>query len=374
MRTHAEGSAKMLPISPSGLAEQATALHEPLTTAFDRVLASGWFVLGREVSAFEEEFAAWIGAAHGAGVNSGTDALTLALQAFDVGPGDEVIIPSNALPTAYGVHATGARIRFCDVRDDDYNLDPVDVRAQITSATSAIVAVHLYGHPAALDDLAQIAREHNVVLIEDCAQAHGAAIGDARVGSIGDAAAFSFYPTKNLGAIGDGGMVVTSNQDAAERVKRLRMYGEARRYHSEEVGQNSRLDELQAAFLRVKLPLLDGFLERRRAIAARYNDLLVDIVRVPPQLAGMTHARHLYPVALEERDAVAAAMVARGVPVGIHYPVGAHEQPCFAELRDRALPVTERLSQTLMSLPIHPELNDDQVNYIAAALRDVIDR
>lgn len=363
----------MLPISASGLAEQAAALHEPLSDAFNRVLASGWFVLGQEVSAFEDEFAAWIGAARGVGVNSGTDALTLALQAFDVGVGDEVIIPSNALPTAYGVHATGARIRFADVREDDYNLDPIDVRALITDATRAIVAVHLYGHPAALDELLIIAREHDLVLIEDCAQAHGAAIDDARVGSIGDAAAFSFYPTKNLGAIGDGGMVVTSNPDVADRVKRLRMYGEQRRYYSTEAGQNSRLDELQAALLRVKLPLLDGFVERRRTIAARYDELLSDFVRVPPNLAGITHARHLYPVAINDRGSAAAALNKRGIPVGIHYPVGAHQQPCFAELRDRPLPVTEHLSQTLMSLPIYPELSDAQVDYIAAAVRDVIE-
>jgi dTDP-3-amino-3,4,6-trideoxy-alpha-D-glucose transaminase len=356
-------------ISASGLAEQQHSLADELTQAFRRVLDSGWYVLGPEVEAFEHEFAAWTGTTHGVGLNSGTDALELSLRAHGIGPGDEVIIPSNALPTAYGVAATGATVVFADVRELDYNLDPADVAALITPRTRAIVAVHLYGHPAGIAELKDVIDGRDIVLVEDCAQSHGAATPEGRVGSLADVAAFSFYPTKNLGALGDGGMVLTNDENIAAKVRSLRMYGEERRYYSTSFGVNSRLDELQAALLRTKLPHLDGFLERRRAIAAAYDAAFADSpVVVPPCREGHVHARHLYPVRVQDRDRVLAALQAEGIPAGIHYPVGAHDQPCFAQLRSRELPVTSMLAGELLSLPIYPELADSDVTAIAARL------
>jgi len=281
--------------SPSGLLEQTASLKSELLAACSRVLDSGWYVLGDEVSAFEDEFAKWVGVDHAVGVASGTDALQLALRALGIGPGDEVIIPANALPTAYGVAATGATIRFADVRLDDLNIDPADVATLITDRTKAIVAVHLYGHPAAVDELRTVVAGRNITIIEDCAQAHGAAVGGRPVGTLGDIAAWSFYPTKNLGAYGDAGMVTTTDEGVRDRVRALRMYGEERRYYSTSVGINSRLDELQAALLRVKLPHLADWSEHRRAVAARYDEALADFVEIPPVMADVVHGRHLLP-------------------------------------------------------------------------------
>jgi dTDP-4-amino-4,6-dideoxygalactose transaminase len=350
------------------MAEQARALRSEFVAAFERVLDSGWYVLGGEVSAFEQEFAAWAGASHAVGVASGTDAITLGLRVLGVGPGDEVIVPSNALPTAFGAAATGARVRFADVRESDLNIDPEHVARLVNERTRAVVAVHLYGHPADLAAL-PIDRER-VALVEDCAQAHGAAWHGRRVGLTGDLAAWSFYPTKNLGAFGDGGAVTTADAELAARVRSLRVYGEQRRYLSTEVGVNSRLDELQAALLRVKLPRLDTWVAERRRVAAVYDAALAasDAVLAPPVREGADHARHLYPVQVDRRDEVLAALVARGIPAAIHYPMGAHDQPAFAAWRDEDLPVTERLCGRLLSLPMHPFLTDEQAGDVAAAL------
>jgi dTDP-4-amino-4,6-dideoxygalactose transaminase len=359
--------------SASGLAERSEALRPRLVAAFERVLDSGWYVLGQEVAGFEAEFAAWVGTEHAIGVASGTDALTLALQALGVGPGDEVIVPANALPCAFGVAATGARLRFADVREDDLNLDPDHVRSLITEDTRAIVAVHLYGHPADVDALATAVDRRRVAIVEDCAQAHGATWHGRRVGTLGDIAAWSFYPTKNLGALGDGGAVTTGDPALAERVRSLRVYGERRRYLSDEVGINSRLDELQAALLREQLPLLDGWVAERRRVAAVYDDALADgPVAVPPCREAVQHARHLYPVRVPDRDRVLATLQAQGVPAAVHYPTAAHDQPCFADLREGALPVTERLCASLLSLPIHPAVTDEQARVVAAALLDAV--
>jgi dTDP-4-amino-4,6-dideoxygalactose transaminase len=360
-------------ISASGLAEQQAELASELTEAFTRVLDSGWYVLGPEVEAFEREFADWTGTAHGVGLNSGTDALELALRAHGIGPGDEVIIPSNALPTAYGVAATGATVVFADVRELDYNIDPADVAELITPRTRAIVAVHLYGHPASIADLREVIGGREILLVEDCAQSHGAATPEGRVGTLADIAAFSFYPTKNLGALGDGGMVLTDDSAIAGKVRALRMYGEERRYFSTSFGVNSRLDELQAALLRVKLRHLDSFLDRRREIAATYDAALTDsAVVLPPAREGFVHARHLYPVRVARRDEVLEALKAQGIPANVHYPVGAHDQPCFADLRSRDLPVTSRLCGELLSLPIYPELSTDAARDVAARVREIV--
>jgi dTDP-4-amino-4,6-dideoxygalactose transaminase len=359
-------------ISPSGLAEQAAELRDDLRAAFARVLDSGWYVLGDEVRAFERAFGEWAGVAHAVGVASGTDALTLALQALGVGAGDEVIVPSNALPTAFGVAASGATVRFADVRESDLNLDPEEVARLAGERTRAVVAVHLYGHPADVDAIAGAVDRGRVALVEDCAQAHGASLRGARAGTLGDAAAWSFYPTKNLGALGDGGAVTTADAALAERVRSLRAYGERERYYSTELGTNSRLDELQAALLGAKLPHLDRWLEARRRVAAVYDAALADTrVTRPPALDGATLARHLYPVQVDDRDRVLAALREQGVPAAIHYPIAAHDQPCFSHLRERDLPVTERLCGRLLSLPMHPYVSDAQAGRVAAALAAV---
>jgi dTDP-4-amino-4,6-dideoxygalactose transaminase len=355
--------------SPSGLHEESVELRDALLGAVARVLDSGWYVLGEEVAAFEDEFARWTGAPHAVGVASGSDALTLSLRALGVGRGDEVIVPANALPTAFGVAATGATLRFADVRDADLNLDPGDVAALVGERTRAIVAVHLYGHPADVEALSAVVDRERVAIVEDCAQAHGARWNGAPVGAAGDAAAWSFYPTKNLGALGDAGAVTTTSQAVADRVRSLRVYGERRRYESVEVGVNSRLDEVQAALLRTKLPYLDARIAERRRVAAIYDDALAgSAALLPPVRPGADHARHLYPVRVADRDRVLAALRDEGIPAAVHYPVGAHDQPAFAELRDRALPVTEELCRTLLSLPMHPHVTDAQARRVADAL------
>lgn len=340
-----------------------------LLGAAERVLDSGWYVLGREVEEFEREFACWVGAEHAVGVASGTDALTLALRAHEVGPGDEVIVPANSLPTAFGVAATGARLRFADVRESDYNLDPAEVARLLTPSTRAVVAVHLYGHPADVGAIGAILDRERTLLVEDCAQAHGARWQGRGVGTLGDIAAWSFYPTKNLGAFGDGGAVTTTDESVAARVRSLRVFGEDRRYHSTEVGVNSRLDELQAAFLREKLKRLDGWIAERRRVAAVYDAALLNSnVRTPPVQPHAEHARHLYPVLLQDRDRVLDGLRERGVPAAVHYPVGAHDQPCFADDRDQDLPVTEALCAGLLSLPMHPHVSDEQATAISRTL------
>jgi dTDP-3-amino-3,4,6-trideoxy-alpha-D-glucose transaminase len=355
-------------LSATGLVEQAERLREELEAAFARVLRSGWYILGSEVGEFEAEFAAWLGLPHAVAVASGTDALRLALQALEVGPGDEVIVPSNALPTSFGVAATGCRIRFCDARQEDYNLDPADVAGLLSPRTRAIVAVHLYGHPADVPALRALADQHGLALVEDCAQAHGARWEGRPAGTFGDVAAFSFYPTKNLGALGDAGLVATRDAALAARVRRLRTYGEERRFFSTEIGINSRMDELQAAFLRVKLRHLDANVRRRREAARLYDQLLAPLVAIPPARDGTDHARHLYPVAVDGRDRVLDVLRQAGIPAGVHYPLGAHDQPCFAHFRERDLPCTERLAGRLVSLPMHTELLPEDIARVADTL------
>jgi dTDP-4-amino-4,6-dideoxygalactose transaminase len=361
-------------VSPSGVKEQADELRDDLLAATARVLDSGWFVLGEEVEAFEREFATWTRSPHAVGVASGTDALTLALRACGVGPGHEVIVPANALPAAYGVAASGARIRFADVRRVDLNLDPAEVERLTGPHTAAILAVHLYGHPADVDELASVVDRDRVAIIEDCAQAHGARLRGDPVGTLGDAAAWSFYPTKNLGAVGDGGAVTTGDEALAARVRSLRVFGEQRRYCSTEVGVNSRLDELQAALLRVKLPRLDGWVRERRRVAAVYDSSLeaLDGVVAPPLRADVEHARHLYPLEVKDRDAVLSALREQGIPAAVHYPRAAHDQPCFTGWRERDLPVTEALCDSLVSLPIHPYVSNDEAIRIGQAVEAAV--
>lgn len=345
-----------------------------IRSAVTRVLESGGYILGQEVAAFERVFAEYCGARHAVGVGNGTDALTLALRGLGVGPGDEVITTSyTALATVAAVLATGAKPILVDVDPIFYTIDPDKVEAAVTRKTKAIVAVHLYGQAADMPALQRIARRRRLKLIEDCAQSAGGTFGERALGSIGDAGTFSFYPTKNLGGIGDGGMVVTSNAVLAERIARLRQYGWDAKRQTRDIGVNSRLDPLQAAILGVKLAHLDPDNTRRIAIAKRYDEALSGLpLTCPAARPGTRHAYHLYVVTCADRDGLKRSLAAQGIEAGIHYPVPAHRHKGYAErirVPKAGLPVTSRLAARVLSLPIYPELSDADVGCVAAAVR-----
>jgi dTDP-4-amino-4,6-dideoxygalactose transaminase len=345
---------------------------EEIDEAVSRVLAGGWYILGREVAAFEEEFAAYCGVAHAVGVASGTDAVLLALRALDIGPGDEVItVAHTAVATVAAVALAGARPVLVDVDPADGTMDPAKVEALVTPRTRAILPVHLYGQPAALAPLLDIAGRHSLFLVEDCAQAHGARYRGRPVGGWGHIASFSFYPTKNLGALGDGGAVVTDDPTLAERLRLLRQYGWRERYVSEIAGYNSRLDELQAAVLRVKLRYLDNWNERRRGLAARYDELLARAPLVRPVVRPESEpVYHLYVVQCAERERLRRYLAAEGIGSAVHYPVPVHRQPAYYHLGygAGALPVSERLANQVLSLPLYPALSAAAVERVAQAI------
>lgn len=353
--------------------EQYAAHRDEIRAAIDRVLDGGRYILGPEVEAFESEFAAYCQSGYAIGVGSGTDALHLALAALGVGAGDEVITTAHsAVATAVGIRLCGAMPVFADIDPDTYTLDPADVERVVTSRTKAIVPVHLYGQTADLDALGAIAGKHGIPVVEDCAQAHGATIRGRRVGSFGAIAAFSFYPTKNLGAIGDGGAVVTADAQLAGRVRLLREYGWAERYVSHIEGANSRLDELQAAILRVKLGHLDAGNERRRFLARQYDEGLRDSgLRLPVSRDRAGHVFHLYVVSSERRDALQSHLRARGIGALVHYPVPIHLQPAYRSMAPRPLPHTERAAARVLSLPMYPELTDEDQRTVIDAVREM---
>jgi dTDP-3-amino-3,4,6-trideoxy-alpha-D-glucose transaminase len=334
--------------------------------AIQRVLASGWFILGPEVDAFEREFAAASGAAHCIGVGNGTDAIELLLRALDIGPGDEVIVPAiTAAYTALAVIAAGARPVIVDVDDETLTIDPSACAAAITARTKAIVPVHLYGQAAALPALQALAARHALALVEDCCQAHLATCDGVPVGTTSSGGAFSFYPTKNLGALGDAGAVITADAQLARRVRLLRNGGQSDRYHHDAAGMNSRLDELQAAVLRARLPRLREWTATRRALAARYRARLAEPVR-PVAERDRGHVYHLFPVRVREhRDALQAHLRARGVETLIHYPVALNSQPAFAACLPPECPIAAAATQELLSLPLHPRLEPAQVDAVA---------
>ena len=344
-----------------------------IDAAVQRVLQSGYYVLGTEVKAFESEFAAYATAKHCVGVGSGTDALHVAIRALGIGPGDEVITTAHtAVATVSAIELAGATPVFADIDATHFTLDPALVERAISPLTKAIIAVHLYGQPADLTAFSAIAARHSLKLIEDCAQAHGALHQGRRVGSVGDIAAFSCYPTKNLGAIGDGGMIVTNDDALARQCRLLREYGWAERYVSHISGFNSRLDELQAAILRVKLPALDADNEKRRKIAARYDTELAGLpLQLPARRPETNHVFHLYVVRSTRRDALQEHLRAAGVGALIHYPMPIHRQPAYAgKVRGgESLPETERASREVLSLPMYPELSEAEVGTVIAALR-----
>jgi dTDP-4-amino-4,6-dideoxygalactose transaminase len=336
--------------------------------AIDRVIDRGWFVLGPEVDAFEAEFARASGARYAVGVGSGTDAITLLLRAAGVEAGDEVIVPAlTAAFTGLAVVAAGARPVFADVEDGRLTLDPASCRARLTPRTRAIVPVHLYGQAADLEALRALADDHGVALIEDCCQAHLATCGGRPVGTFGRGGAFSFYPTKNLGALGDGGAIVTDDAAIADRVRRLRNGGQSDRYHHLEPGVNSRLDVLQAALLRARVPRLGAATARRRALAAEYRRQLPSwIAPIAERDAG--HVYHLFAVRTGERDALQQHLRDAGVDTLIHYPVPLPEQPAFASFEPEDCPVAARAVRELLSLPLHPRLDEAAVAYVANAV------
>lgn len=346
--------------------------RDEIDAAIRAVLDGPSYVLGENVTAFEAEFAAWCGAAHGVGVNNGTDAIAIGLRALGVQPRDEVITVSHtAVATVAAIEQMGAVPVLVDVCPDTCCIDPAAVRAAVTPATRAIVAVHLYGHPADLTALRAIADEHKLWLFEDCAQAHGATLNGQRVGSFGDAASFSFYPTKNLGAIGDGGMVVTNSAPVAERARLLRQYGWDRPQHSVLAAVNTRLDEMQAAILRVKLRHLDADTARRQAIAAAYDAALAGLVDLPSRRSGCAPVFHLYVIRTDRRDALMAHLKARGIMAGIHYPQPVHRQPAYdGRVRHDAMAVTEALAGSILSLPLYPAMADAEVQRVIDAVRD----
>ena len=338
--------------------------------AIDRVVASGWFVLGPEVEAFEAEFAAVHGAPYAVGVGTGTDAITLILRALDIGPGDEVITsPLSAAYSALAVMMAGARPVFADIDPDRLTIDPSAVERAISPRTRAILPVHLYGQTAAMRPLEMIAARHHLALVEDAAQAHLATADGRPVGTIGIAAAFSFYPTKNLGALGDGGAVVTRDAQLAARIKRLRNGGQTSRYHHEEAGANSRLDELQAAILRARLPYLAGWTARRRAIAARYRQSIADGEVTAPAEFDAGHVYHLFPVLTAHRNAFQAQMLAKGVETLIHYPVPIPRQPALRPADPAPCPVADRVCAHIVSLPMYPGLSDAAIDQVGEAVR-----
>ena len=341
-----------------------------IRAAIDRVIASGWFVLGPELAAFEREFADASGAAFAIGVGTGTDAIALTLRALGIGPGDEVITtPLSAAYTALAVMMAGATPVFADIDPDRLTIDPAAVEAAVTPRTAAILPVHLYGQPADMPRLAAIATRHGLTIVEDSCQAHLATCEGRPVGSVGAAAAFSFYPTKNLGALGDAGAVTTSDAALADRLVRLRNGGQTDRYHHQDAGWNSRLDELQAAILRVRLARLPARTARRRALAARYRAGLASTPVTVPPLCEAGHVHHLFPVRVRDRAGFMAHLDREGIGTIVHYPIPIPRQPALEGLTvPDACPVADRVCQEICSLPLHPDLTDADVDTVVAAV------
>jgi dTDP-4-amino-4,6-dideoxygalactose transaminase len=357
------------------LKRQYEAIKPELDEAAARVLASGWYILGAEVRAFEAAFAEFCGVHHAIGVGNGTEALYLAMAALGIGPSDEVITVANAaIYEPLTILQTGAQPVFVDVDERSYTMEPELLEAAITPRTKAIMPVHLYGRLADMNAIMDVAQRHGLAVIEDCAQSHGAILNGRKAGSIGALGCFSFYPSKNLGALGDGGAIVTDDADLAAKLRRLRQYGWQERYYTTDAGGiNSRLDEIQAAFLHVKLGHLTQWNERRRAIARRYNELLADTSLVLPDLLDERHVFHLYVVRAPERDRLQSRLRERGIGTVVHYPLPAHLQPVYQGLAaPGSLPITERLAHEVLSLPIYPELTDAEVDAVAAAVREAL--
>ncbi len=349
--------------------------REEIDSAIQRVLDSGKYILGKEVEHFEQEFAAYIGVSNAMGTGNGTDALELSLRACGVGPGDLVFTVSHtAVATVAAIELAGAIPVLVDIDPITYTMDPNSLEDALSrnhaGTPKAVISVHLYGHPADMPSISKIAKQHGLYVIEDCAQSHGATLDGRMTGAWGDIAAFSFYPTKNLGAIGDGGMIVTDNPALSERVRLLQQYGWRERYISDIPGGNSRLDELQAAVLRVKLRYLDKDNMRRQNLALLYNELLADIgLTLPEVRSGMNHVYHQYVVRLLQRDELQNYLRNTGIGTNIHYPVPIHLQPAYRDIPFvTPLPWTEQIARQILSLPMFPQLRDDQIRHVGECI------
>ena len=356
------------------LAAQYAAIEAEVDAASRRVLRKTDYILGREVELFEEEFAAYCESQHAVGLDSGTSALELALRAYEIGPGDEVITVANTfIATALAISYTGATPVLIDADPETANVDVGRIERAITSRTRAIIPVHLYGQPADMDPIVELARRRGLVVIEDACQAHGARYKGRRVGSLGDAAAFSFYPAKNLGAYGDGGMVTTNDERVADALRMLRNYGQREKYQHLLRGFNRRLDTLQAAVLRVKLRHLDDWNAARRRHAKLYTRLLAGSAVATPIVAEYASSVwHLYVVQTHDRAGLKAHLDGQGIATGIHYPIPVHLQPAYADLGHASgdFPVAERQAEQILSLPMYPELTPELVEHVAAAVHD----
>ena len=377
MSTNPQANPGVEAIPQFDLAPQYAAIGPEIRTAVERVLSSQQFVLGSEGAALEEEIAALCGVSHGVGVASGTDALILALCACGVQAGDEVLLPASTfVATGSAVSALGAKPVFADIRPETYNLDASELARRVTPRTRAIIVVHLYGLAADIDPIVSFAKSHKLPLIEDNAQAIGSAYKGRRTGSFGDAACLSFYPTKNLGAYGDAGMVVSNSAEIATRIRTLRNHGQTGKYLSSEPGWNSRLDEIQAAVLRVKLRHLSDWQHARRSNAAEYTRLLQQVPGVMPPFEpeGFEHVYHQYTIRSEQRDALQQHLAARKIGSTVYYPHPLHLQPLYAHLGHRPgdFPHAERAAQEVLSLPMYPELRKDQIARVVEAIAEFV--
>ncbi len=357
--------------------EQYETIKNEVNAGLAQVFEKGNFILGQEEKDFETDFSRYCGAQYGVGVNSGTDALYLAMASLDIGPGDEVILPTfTFIATALCVSFTGATPVFCDVETSTYNLAPSKLEKLITKKTKAIIPVHIYGQAGDMDAVTKIARQHKIKVVEDAAQAHGATYKGKKIGSLGDVSCFSFYPTKSLGAFGDGGMIVTSNKPVYEKALMLRDYGRTGRYEHKIKGYNSRLDTIQAVVLAAKLKRLDEWNKMRAQNAAYYNQLLKKIkgVIVPETLDNRTHVFQTYAVRLKNRDKIAEELKKAGVSVLIHYPIPLHLQEAYKELGYKRgdFPVAEQIADEVLSLPMFPHMSKQQIEYVCGCLEKLV--
>lgn len=357
------------------LKRQYQNLKQSIDTATQNVYDSGWFILGKEVQEFETNFANYCGANFAIAVGSGTEALHLSLIACGIKTGDEVITVSNTcVPTLSAVTFAGAYPIFVDINEYTYTIDPSLIESRITDKTKAIIPVHLYGQCADMKPILDIAQKHNLFVIEDCAQAVGAKYQDKMAGTMGNVGAFSFYPSKNLGAFGDGGLILTNDSKLAETVAKLRNYGQEKRYYHSIKGFNSRLDELQAAILNVKLPLLNGWNEKRRAIAKRYTEVFSSLgIICPTEALNCYHTYHLYVIRVKNPSRFQELLKQKGIATIIHYPIPVHLQESYGECRHQSsyLPITEKLAKEIVSLPLYPELTELEIDYIIKTVTDI---
>lgn len=353
------------------LQQEYLSIADQINQAVNKVISSGWFILGQQLERFEKEFADYIGTKYAFGVNSGSDALLLALKAIDIQPEDEVITVAHTfISTVDAIMRNAATPVLVDIDPDTFCIDTTQIESHITEKTKAIIPVHLYGHPADMDPILNLAKKHNLYVIEDAAQAHGAEYNGKKVGRLGHVACFSFYPAKNLGAYGDAGAVVTNDGQIAEKIRLLRDYGRTGKYNHDVLGINSRMDEIQAAVLSVKLKHLDSWNDKRRQLAALYRKLLADFdLKLPTEMPYAKHVYHQFTIKSKKRDSLLKRLAEKQIPAQIYYTLPVHKQKAYAgSLANLSLPTTEQVCTEVLSLPIHPWLTPDQIKQIASAL------